>query len=77
MQKELYIKGKTQTKVVVKNDDLVFDGKSVIIPSYWVSSISYFIKDVDENSIEEADREDFKQFKRFLFDVEDFANQGN
>jgi hypothetical protein len=77
MQKELYIKDKTQTKVVVKNDDLVFDGKSVIIPSYWVSSISYFIKDVDENSIEEADREDFKQFKRFLFDVEDFANQGN
>jgi hypothetical protein len=77
MQKELYIKGKTQTKVVVKNDDLVFDGKSLVIPSYWVSSISYFIKDVDENSIEEADREDFKQFKRFLFDVEDFANQGN
>jgi hypothetical protein len=77
MQKELYIKDKTQTKVVVKNDDLVFDGKSLVIPSYWVSSISYFIKDVDENSIEEADREDFKQFKRFLFDVEDFANQGN
>lgn len=77
MQKELYIKDKAQTKVVVKNDDLVFDGKSLVIPSYWVSSISYFIKDVDENSIEEADREDFKQFKRFLFDVEDFANQGN
>ena len=77
MQKELYIKDKTQTKVVVKNDDLVFDGKSLVLPSYWVSSISYFIKDVDENSIEEGDREDFKQFKRFLFDVEDFANQGN
>ena len=77
MQKELYIKDKKQTKVVVKNDDLVFDGKSLVIPSYWVSSISYFIKDVDENSIEEADREDFKQFKDFLFDVEEFTNKGN
>jgi hypothetical protein len=77
MQKELYIKDKAQTKVVVKNDDLVFDGKNLVVPSYWVSSISDFIKDVDENSIDEADREDFKQFKRFLFDVEDFTNRGN
>jgi hypothetical protein len=77
MQKELYIKGKTQTKVVVKNDDLVFDGKNLIIPSYWVGSISDFINNVDINSINEDDREDFKLFKDFLFDVEEFNNQGN
>jgi hypothetical protein len=77
MQKELYIKEKSQAKVVVKNDDLVFDGKSVIIPSYWVGSISDFINNVDINSINEADREDFKQFKDFLFDVEEFTNKGN
>ena len=77
MQKELYIKEKSQAKVVVKNDDLVFDGKSVIIPSYWVGSISDFINNVDINSINEADREDFKLFKDFLFDVEEFTNTGN
>jgi hypothetical protein len=77
MQKELYIKEKPQAKVAVKNDDLVFDGKSVIIPSYWVGSISDFINNVDINSINEADREDFKQFKDFLFDVEEFTNKGN
>jgi hypothetical protein len=77
MQKDLYIKEKSQRKAVVKNDDLVFDGKSLVIPSYWVSSIFHFVKDVNENSIDEADREDFKQFKDFLLDVEEFTNKGN
>ena len=77
MQKDLYIKEKSQRKAVVKNDDLVFDGKNLVIPSYWVSSIFHFVKDVNENSIDEADREDFKQFKDFLFDVEEFTNKGN
>lgn len=77
MQKELYIKEKKQTKVFVKNDDLVFDGKNLIIPSYWAGSIYDFVRSVDENLINENDREDFKQFKSFLFDVEEFINQGN
>jgi len=77
MQKELYIKEAAQKRALVKNDDLIFDGKSLIIPSYWVGSIFDFINNVDINSINEADREDFKLFKDFLFDVEEFTNTGN
>jgi hypothetical protein len=76
MQKDLYSKNNYRT-IVLQDDDLKFDGKNLIVPSYWVGSIIDFINNVNIDSINEADREDFKLFKSFLLDIEDFNNQGN
>ena len=46
MQKDLYIKEKSQN-IVVKNDDLIFDGKNIVIPSYYASIISEYLDNVD------------------------------
>jgi len=61
----------------VKVDDLKFDGKNLIIPSYWLSSILEYLKTTDTHDMNEADKEDFKLLKNFLYDVEEYKNQGN
>jgi len=81
MQKELYIKDKKQTKVVVKNDDLVFDGKNIVIPSYYADIISEYLANVDLKTanFNDADMHDFLAFCSFFEAVTDYkaANQGN
>jgi len=77
MQKELYIEAKPKRSVVIKHDDLSFDGRTITIPSYWASSLDDYISKVDRNSIAEADRQDFDQFKSFLFDIVEYSNRGN
>jgi hypothetical protein len=75
MIKELCLK-KPETKAIVVSEDLKFDGKNLVIPSYWVHSICDFLKQ-DANLIAEPDRQDFIQFRSFLYDVVEFKNQGN
>lgn len=78
MQKELYIGVKPKkSDIVIKHDDLSFDGSKIIIPSYWAGSLYDFIRNVDRNSIAEADRQDLDQFKSFLFDIEEYLNRGH
>ena len=43
MQRDLYLKNSSE-KIVIQADDLKFDGKNIIIPSYWVNSISEYIR---------------------------------
>lgn len=75
MLKELCLK-KPESKPIVESEDLKFDGKNLVIPSYWVHSICDFLTQ-DPNLIAEADRQDFIQFRNFLWEVVEFKNQGN
>lgn len=73
MEKELYMKD----RYPIQADDLKFDGKNIIIPSYWVSNICDYIKTADIHDLNDADKEDYKIFRKFLWDVEEYKNQGN
>ena len=80
MQKDLYIKEKSQN-IVVKNDDLIFDGKNIVIPSYYASIICDYLDNVDLKGMDlnEADHHDYLAFCSFFEAVIDYktANQGN
>ena len=76
MIKELYL-DKSQNRVVIQNDDLKFDGKNVIIPSYWIDSLCEYIKDYKFDGESQGDIEDYKSFRRFLWDIQEYKNGGN
>jgi len=73
MLKDITIKD----KYAVQSDDLKFDGKSVIIPSYYVDSLIDYLKATDLKGMNQADIEDFAMFKSFLYDVQNHKNKGN
>lgn len=75
--KELYLKEKKSEKILIQSDDLKFDGKNIIIPSYWANSISEYIKNYNFEGENAADIEDFKSFRKFLWDIEEYKNRGN
>ena len=77
MEKELYMKGESPRRTVIQHDDLKYDGKNLIIPSYWASTIAEYLKNVNENKIAEDDKQDLETFKSFIFDVEYSKNEGN
>lgn len=77
MTKDLFMKGEPDRKIVVQQDDLKYDGKNLIIPSYWTSTLADFINKIDESKIAEEDREDLNTLKSFIFDVEYNKNQNN
>ena len=81
MQKDLYIKEKTEKTIVVKNDDLIFDGKNIIIPSYYAGIICDYLDNVDVKGMDlnEADFHDYSAFCSFFEAIVDYkaANQGN
>ena len=75
MQKELIHKTK-KDEAIICSDDLIFDGKKIIIPSYYSSSLLDYISNYNNSDIfgtlPKVDAEDFLQFKRFLEDIETF-----
>jgi len=73
MEKDLYMKD----KYFVQSDDLKYDGKNLIIPSYWVDNLCDYITNTDIHDLSDADKEDYKLFKLFLYDVQEFKNRGN
>lgn len=81
MQKDLYIKENLQKNIVIKNDDLVFDGKNIIIPSYYAGIISEYLANVDLKAagFNDADMHDYLAFCSFFEAIIDYkaANQGN
>jgi len=68
---------KPQDKVIIQHDDLKFDGKNITIPSYWINSLCEYIKDYKTEGEMEADIEDYKAFRNFLWDVQEYKNGGN
>jgi hypothetical protein len=73
MLKDITIKD----KYPVQSDDLKFDGKSVIIPSYYVDSLIDYLKATSLTGMSQADVEDFAMFKSFLYDIQEYKNKGN
>lgn len=73
MKKDLYMK----KPFPVKSDDLKFDGKNLIIPSYYTDVLLDYLNEVDPKNMEQADADDFMSFKDFLFSVQEYKNQGN
>lgn len=77
MEHELYIKDKVNNPVIIQHDDLKYDGKNLIIPRYYVDSLCEYIKNYNTEGELEADIEDYKAFRSFLWDVQEYKNQGN
>ena len=77
METELTIKDKVKNPVIIQHDDLKFDGKTITIPTYWVDSLCEYIKDYKTDGELEADVEDYIAFRNFLWDIQEFKNQGN
>jgi len=67
MEKDLYLKDKYSIEV----DDLKFDGKNMIIPSYWAGVLSDYIRNFDPSKESEADRQDYKNFRDFVTKVDE------
>lgn len=76
MIKELYMK-KPSENILVQRDDLKFDGKNIIIPSYYLNVILDYIKDYKLDGVPQVDIEDYQLFRNFLYDIEEYKNQGN
>ena len=64
-------------KILVQSDDLKFDGKNIVIPSYYVDTILDYVKDYNLNGVPLVDIEDYQLFRNFLHDVQEFKNKGN
>lgn len=77
MEVDLTIKDKVKNPIVIQHDDLIFDDKNITIPRYWVDSICEYIKDYNTKNELEADIEDYKAFRSFLWDIQEYKNQGN
>ena len=76
MQKDLYMKN-INDKILVQSDDLKYDGKNIVIPSYYVDTILDYVKDYNLNGVPLVDIEDYQLFRNFLHDVQEFKNKGN
>lgn len=76
MQKDLYLK-KSSEKIVIQADDLKFDGKNIIIPSYWVDSLCEYVKNYKLDGETQADVDDYKVFRNFLWEIQGYKNGGN
>ena len=77
METELTIIDKVKNPIIIQHDDLKYDGKNITIPSYWIDSICEYIKNHDLSKETEADVEDYKLFQNFLWDIQEYNNQGN
>ena len=71
------MKGESPKKILVQHDDLKYDGKTLIIPAYWASTIADYLRALDEEKIAPEDKEDLETIKCFIFDVECSKNEGN
>ena len=76
--KDLYMK-KPQDKVVLQSDDLIYDGKNIIIPSYYAGVIADYLATVDTKDMNDADKQDFMAFSAFFEAILDlkYNNGGN
>jgi len=70
MKKDLYLKS-PEEKIVIQNDDLKYDGKNIIIPSYYAGVIHDYLAYVDHKALPEPDRVDYLAFLKFIKDILD------
>jgi hypothetical protein len=78
MKKDLYMKNPNE-KIVIQSDDLKYDGKNIIIPSYYAGIISEYLANVDLKSanFNDADMHDYLAFCSFFEAIIDYkADKG-
>jgi len=78
MKKDLYMKTHNE-KILVQSDDLKFDGKNIIIPSYYASIVYDYLDNVDikDMNLNDADMHDYLAFCSFFEAIMDYkADQG-
>ena len=76
MKKDLYLKS-PEERIIIQSDDLKFDGKNIIIPSYYINTILDYVKDYKLDGVPQVDIEDYQLFRNFLYDVQEYKNKGN
>ncbi len=78
MKKDLYMKTPNE-KILVQSDDLKFDGKNIIIQSYYASIVYDYLDNVDikDMNLNDADMHDYLAFCSFFEAIMDYkADQG-
>jgi len=78
MKKDLYMKTPNE-KILVQSDELKFDGKNIIIPSYYASIVYDYLDNVDikDMNLNDADMHDYLAFCSFFEAIMDYkADQG-
>lgn len=73
MKKDLYMK-KPEDKVVLQSDDLIYDGKNIVIPSYYAGVVSDYLANVNTEGMNDADKHDFMAFSSFFEAILDYKN---
>ena len=78
MKKDLYMK-KPNENTVIQSDDLKYDGKNIIIPSYYAGIISEYLTNVDLKAagFNDADMHDYLAFCSFFEAILDYKDKGN
>ena len=76
MQKDLYMKN-INNKILVQSDDLKYDGKNIIIPSYYASIVSDYLDNVNtkDMNLNDADMHDYLAFCSFFEAIVDHKNK--
>ena len=76
MIKDLYMKNPND-KILVQSDDLKYDGKNIIIPSYYAGIVSEYLANVDlkASNFNDADMHDYLAFCSFFEAVVDHKNK--
>ena len=76
MQKDLYMKN-INDKILVQSDDLKYDGKNIIIPSYYASIVSDYLDNVNtkDMNLNDADMHDYLAFCAFFEAIVDHKNK--
>ena len=77
MEKELTIKDKVNSPIIIQHDDLKFDGRNITIPGYYVNIILDYIKDYEVDGVPQVDIDDYISFRDFLYDIQEHKNKGN
>ena len=76
MKKDLYMKNPSE-KIIVQSDDLKYDGKNIIIPSYYDGVICDYLNRVDVKDMNDADHQDYLAFRKFFEAIIDYkADKG-
>lgn len=75
MEKTLYLIQKSeQTQILVQTDDLKYDGKNIIIPSYWTETLTDLLNATKKEEISENDLEDYHLLVNFLRKISEHEN---
>ena len=68
---------KANENIVIQSDDLKFDGKNIIIPSYYADVISDYLANTNTEGMNDADKHDFMAFSSFFEAILDYkSNKG-